>query len=202
MIWLTTLYTLSDVCDCSLFFFRYCILKSSNTPQNLETPILWSKTKKREKGRDWVPLIFTSLRKLMACRHVSKRDALATVNPSNREGETSACGVESQKNKKKPRRTDGEEIASRRASNAPPGSCSWLAQPNPTTTVWAYRWGGRPQGGLGAVAPRCIGKGVSDLVSYRHQNEVLYRLWGRLVLKQPQALCELDRPFVKIYRYI
>lgn len=140
----------------------------------------------------------------MACRHVSKRDALATVNPSNREGKTSACGVESQKNKKKPRRTDGEEIASRRASNAPPGSCSWLAQPNPTTTVWAYRWGGRPQGGpgLGAVAPRCIGKGVSDLVSYRHQNEVLYRLWGRLVLKQPQALCELDRPFVKIYRYI
>lgn len=100
MIWLTTLYTLSDVCDCSLFFFRYCILKSSNTPQNLETPILWSKTKKREKGRDWVPLIFTSLRKLMACRHVSKRDALATVNPSNREGETSACGVEPKKQEK------------------------------------------------------------------------------------------------------
>lgn len=34
----------------------------------------------------------------------------------------------------------------------------------------------------------------SGLVSYHHQYEVLYRLWGGL-LKQPQALCEFNRPF-------
>ena len=33
----------------------------------------------------------------------------------------------------------------------------------------------------------------SVLVSYHHQYEVLYRLWGGL-LRQPQALCEYDRP--------
>lgn len=132
----------------------------------------------------------------MACRHVNKRDALATVNPSNQEGETSACGVESQKTTKNHegltvRRSlrDGLQMLLQEAAPDLPSQTLRL-QSEPTGEEDDHR------GVLGAVAPRCIGKGVSDLVSYRHQNEVLYRLWVRLVLKQPQALCELDRPFV------
>lgn len=44
VIWLTTQYTLSDVCVIVVFW--YWILMSSNTPQNLETPILGSKIKR------------------------------------------------------------------------------------------------------------------------------------------------------------
>lgn len=139
---------------CVIVVFWYCILKSSNTPQNLETPILGSQTKK-------VTLIFTSLRMQLACRRVSKRDALPQWNRAiKRENLCLRCKEPKKKTQKDwgrgalrdgcEKRLDFKYSSSKAASDR---------TPNPIT-IWSYGWRGLPQESCsGLVAPRCVGMG-------------------------------------------
>lgn len=111
---------------CVIVVFWYCILMSSNTPQNLETPILGSKIKR----------LLSSLQVSasgcgLAYRRISDHDALPTTpqwNQSNRR-ETCAYCVKSQKKSTRNKRSDKPSAMPEKSLDfkTPLESSSWLS---------------------------------------------------------------------------
>lgn len=111
---------------CVIVVFWYCILMSSNTPQNLETPILGSKIKRL--------LIFTSLSLGMRFglqthqRPWCSADN-ATVKPIKQEGNLRLLCKEPKKKHKRNKRSDEPSAMPEKSLDfkTPLESSSWLS---------------------------------------------------------------------------
>lgn len=190
---------------------------SSNTPQNLGTPIVGSKMKKTNKG--YCHLDKFRLRLRSACRCLNNQDAVPTAPQWNQTSwrKTCPCCVKSPKTQERQRSEESSAMQEKSLnfktalkkydkSNKTRGTnYNFQCYREKSRFLLDMPSYGEPRPLQGShvpvEAPHCIHVGKvrvfePGLVSY-HQYEVLCRLWGGL-LKQPQALCEFDRPFMFI----
>lgn len=187
---------------CVIVVFWYCILMSSNTPQNLETPILGSKIKR----------LLSSLQVSasgcgLAYRRISDHDALPTTpqwNQSNRR-ETCAYCVKSQKKARETRYLTSPLRCQKRLQPGLQNSSRKLLLTVKQTMshklqypvlLWkailstTYSERRPPQESCSQVeAPYCVRVGLI------RSGKLLSLVWGTVpavgeaLLKQPQALC-------------
>lgn len=186
---------------CVIVVFWYCILMSSNTPQNLETPILGSKIKR----------LLSSLQVSasgcgLAYKRISDHDALLTTpqwNQSNRR-ETCAYCVKSQEKAQEKQEVRRVHCDARKEPRLQNSSRKLLLTVKQTMShklqspvlLWkailstTYSERRPPQESCSGVeAPYYVRVGLI------RSGELLSLVWGTVpavgeaLLKQPQALC-------------